>query len=101
MSAGADNSIPRKNYVLRSTAEIRIIAVNRNSAEFRAILDSGSQVNLVSERLIKKLGPSTTTCAVSTTDKEATNQKAPNDVIERLWRKYDDELCDKCLSQDE
>uniref|UniRef100_A0A1A9V1L2 Peptidase aspartic putative domain-containing protein n=1 Tax=Glossina austeni TaxID=7395 RepID=A0A1A9V1L2_GLOAU len=58
-SAAADNSILHKNYVLLATARIRIIAANGNSAEFRAILDSGSQINLVSERLIRKLGAST------------------------------------------
>uniref|UniRef100_A0A1A9UDL1 DUF1758 domain-containing protein n=1 Tax=Glossina austeni TaxID=7395 RepID=A0A1A9UDL1_GLOAU len=42
-----------------ATARVRIIAASGNSAEFRAIFDSGSQVNLVSERLIRKLGAST------------------------------------------
>uniref|UniRef100_A0A1A9ZRN3 DUF1758 domain-containing protein n=1 Tax=Glossina pallidipes TaxID=7398 RepID=A0A1A9ZRN3_GLOPL len=54
-SAAADNSIPHKIYVLLATARVRIIAANGNSA----ILDSGSQVNLVSERLTRKLGAST------------------------------------------
>uniref|UniRef100_A0A1A9VVD4 Peptidase A2 domain-containing protein n=1 Tax=Glossina austeni TaxID=7395 RepID=A0A1A9VVD4_GLOAU len=58
-SAAADNSIPHKNYVLLEKARVRIIAANGNSAKFRAILDSGPQVNLVSERLIRKLGSST------------------------------------------
>uniref|UniRef100_A0A1A9VAF9 Peptidase aspartic putative domain-containing protein n=1 Tax=Glossina austeni TaxID=7395 RepID=A0A1A9VAF9_GLOAU len=58
-SAAADNLLPHKNYVLLATARVRIIAANGNSAEFHAILESGSQVNLVSEHLIRKLGAST------------------------------------------
>uniref|UniRef100_A0A1A9ZW99 Peptidase A2 domain-containing protein n=1 Tax=Glossina pallidipes TaxID=7398 RepID=A0A1A9ZW99_GLOPL len=54
----ADNSIPHKNYILLATSKNNR---GRNSAEFRAILDSdsGLEVNLVSERLIRKLGAST------------------------------------------
>uniref|UniRef100_A0A1A9V0T3 Peptidase A2 domain-containing protein n=1 Tax=Glossina austeni TaxID=7395 RepID=A0A1A9V0T3_GLOAU len=43
-SAAANNSKPHTNYVLLGTARVRIIAASGNSAEFRAILDSGSQL---------------------------------------------------------
>lgn len=58
-SAAADNSSSMKDYVILATARVKITASNGNSAEFRAVLDSGSQVNLISEQAIRRLGVST------------------------------------------
>ncbi|KAI9581846.1 hypothetical protein GQX74_010163 [Glossina fuscipes] len=48
-----------KDIMMKTTARVRIIAANGNSAKFRAILDPGSSVNLLFERLVRKLGAST------------------------------------------
>ncbi|XP_058987609.1 uncharacterized protein LOC131806839 [Musca domestica] len=45
-----------QSYVLLATARVAIKANNGRSYEFKAILDSGSQINLVSERLVQRLG---------------------------------------------
>lgn len=45
----------RGNYVLLSTTKVGLTAVNAQSLECQALLDSGSQVNLITERLVKKL----------------------------------------------
>lgn len=58
-SAAAESLSPRWNYVLLATARVVIIAANGNSAEFQAILDSESQVNFVSERLVQRIRLST------------------------------------------
>lgn len=44
-----------RGSVLLGTAMIKITANNGRSGEFRALLDSGSQINIVTERLIRKL----------------------------------------------
>ena len=49
-----------QNYVLLATAKVKIIANNGQACEVRAVLDAGSQVNLISQRLINKLSLSTT-----------------------------------------
>ncbi|XP_073811772.1 uncharacterized protein [Musca autumnalis] len=48
-------SVEDQKNVILATAKVIIKAANGMSGEFRAVLDSGSQVNLVTERLIKKL----------------------------------------------
>ncbi|XP_061392595.1 uncharacterized protein LOC133328063, partial [Musca vetustissima] len=45
-----------QSYVLLATAWVSIKANNGRSCEFKAILDSGSQINIVSERLVQRLG---------------------------------------------
>ncbi|XP_073821570.1 uncharacterized protein [Musca autumnalis] len=45
-----------QSYVLLATARVAIKANNGRSYEFKAMLDSGSQINLVSERLVRRLG---------------------------------------------
>lgn len=64
-SAAANNLASRQDYVLLATARVRITAPNGNSGEFKAILDSGSQVNLVSERVVKRLSMSTSEALLS------------------------------------
>lgn len=54
-----------QNYVLLATAKIKIVANNGQACEARAVLDAGSQVNLVSHRLINKLSISTTKAQLS------------------------------------
>lgn len=44
-----------RGSVLLATARIKIIANNGRVEEFRALLDSGSQINIVTERLIRRL----------------------------------------------
>ncbi len=53
-SAASAYGIGRK-YTLLTTAKVLVKGNNERKGEFRALLDSGSQVNLVSERLVKKL----------------------------------------------
>ncbi|XP_073841598.1 uncharacterized protein [Musca autumnalis] len=48
-------SVEDQKNVILATAKVIIKAANGMSGEFRAVLDSGSQVNLVTERLKKKL----------------------------------------------
>lgn len=59
-SASMKPAAGQQNYVMLATANIIVKATNGISHEFRAILDSGSQVNIVTERLIKKLSLSPT-----------------------------------------
>lgn len=59
-SAATNVTTGRQGYVLLATAKVIITAPNGASDEFRAILDSGSQVNLVTERLIKRLAVAST-----------------------------------------
>ncbi|XP_037931405.1 uncharacterized protein LOC119666195 [Teleopsis dalmanni] len=54
-----------RNYVLLATAKVRIIANNGRTCDVRAILDSGSQVNLVTQRVINKLSLITTNSNLS------------------------------------
>ena len=54
-SASTNAAAGRQGYVFLATARVIITAPNGQSEEFRAILDSGSQINIVSERLIKRL----------------------------------------------
>lgn len=56
VSLSASECPAHQNYVLLSTARVRLVANNGRVQECRAILDSGSQVNLVTERLVKQLG---------------------------------------------
>ena len=67
---GAANSAPQSNqvsllannpeqnprYVLLGTARIRLLAANGQQINCRAILDAGSQINLITDRMLKKLG---------------------------------------------
>lgn len=50
------NNNKRQSYVLLGTAKILLMASNGMTIECKAILDSGSQVNIVTSRVIKKLG---------------------------------------------
>ncbi|XP_037930980.1 uncharacterized protein LOC119665804 [Teleopsis dalmanni] len=59
-TATANTSTGHRDYVLLPTARVKIIASNGNTSEVRALLDSGSQVNIVSERLVKRLNISKT-----------------------------------------
>lgn len=59
-SAATNEATGRQGFVLLATAKVVITAPNGISGAFRAVLDSGSQVNIVSERLIKKLAISPT-----------------------------------------
>ena len=43
------------DYVLLATAKVNLQGINGEENDFRALLDSGSQVNLISERAIKML----------------------------------------------
>ena len=52
----ANNSEQNSKYVLLGTARIRLLAANGQHIECRAILDAGSQVNLITDRMLKKLG---------------------------------------------
>ena len=54
-----------RNYVLLATAKVRITANNGQVCEARAVLDSGSQVNLVTQRLVNKLSLNTTKSQLS------------------------------------
>ena len=53
--ASAQHHGTRQGYVLLATARVRIQANNGQFGEFKAILDSGSQINIVTERLVNKL----------------------------------------------
>jgi len=57
-NAVASTTVQSK-YILLATAKVKIIANNGQSCEVRAFLDAGSQVNLVTQRLINKLSLST------------------------------------------
>ncbi|XP_037931366.1 uncharacterized protein LOC119666155 [Teleopsis dalmanni] len=59
-TATANTSTGHRDYVLLPTARVKITASNGNTSEVRALLDSGSQVNIVSERLVKRLNISKT-----------------------------------------
>jgi len=67
--AATNNAIARpnmrQNYVLLATAKVKIIANNGQACEVRAVLDAGSQVNLVTQRLINKLCLSTNKAQLS------------------------------------
>lgn len=56
VSLSASEAPVHNHYVMLSTVRVRLVANNGREQEFRAILDSGSQVNLVTERLVKQLG---------------------------------------------
>lgn len=56
---GVENNQTHQNYVLLATAKVRIVANNGQACEGRAVLDAGSQVSLISQRLINKLSLST------------------------------------------
>ena len=56
VSLVANDAQDTTKYVLLGTAKIKILAANGNLIECRAILDGGSQVNLITEKLSKKLG---------------------------------------------
>lgn len=58
-SAASNPMSSQQGYVLLATAKVRITANNGQSGEFRAILDSGSQINIVTERLINRLSITT------------------------------------------
>ena len=45
----------KQGYVILATAKVLITANNGKTCEARAILDSGSQVNLITERLVRRL----------------------------------------------
>ncbi|XP_037930364.1 uncharacterized protein LOC119665129, partial [Teleopsis dalmanni] len=51
-----NNTRQESNYVLLGTARIRLLASNGRQIECRAVLDSGSQINLITNRLSQKLG---------------------------------------------
>lgn len=57
-------SSSEKVYVMFATGIIKITTANLNGVEFRAVLNFNSQVNLVSEQVIKKLGVSTSTASL-------------------------------------
>ncbi|XP_037942526.1 uncharacterized protein LOC119675399 [Teleopsis dalmanni] len=59
-TATANTSTGYRDYVLLPTARVKITASNGNTSEVRALLDSGSQVNIVSEGLVKRLNISKT-----------------------------------------
>ncbi|XP_037930661.1 uncharacterized protein LOC119665511 [Teleopsis dalmanni] len=46
----------QKNYVVLGTARVVVKGNNGREIECRALLDSGSQVNLITDQIIKKLG---------------------------------------------
>ncbi|KAH8318621.1 hypothetical protein KR059_002949, partial [Drosophila kikkawai] len=50
----------QESYVLLATARVIVVGNNGQMAEFRALLDSGSQINAISERAIQKLSLKTT-----------------------------------------
>ncbi|XP_058988017.1 uncharacterized protein LOC131807010 [Musca domestica] len=55
VTAVSSASAEDQKRVILATARVIIKATNGMSGEFRAVLDSGSQVNIVTERLIQKL----------------------------------------------
>jgi len=42
-------------YVLLATAQVTVIATNGNCAQARALIDQGSEISLISERLVQQL----------------------------------------------
>lgn len=54
ISLAAENEQPSNSYVFLSTAIVRI-KTDTTEVECRALLDSGSQVNLITDRLVKRL----------------------------------------------
>lgn len=64
-SSTKNQAIKTQNYVLLATAKVRITANNGQTCEARALLDAGSQVNLVSQKLVNKLSLSTTKSQLS------------------------------------
>ncbi|XP_037931029.1 uncharacterized protein LOC119667340 [Teleopsis dalmanni] len=64
-TATANTSTCHCDYVFLPTARAKITASNGNTSEVRALLDSGSQVNIVSERLVKRLNISKTKSLLS------------------------------------
>lgn len=69
----------RNGYVLLSTAIINVRAKER-VLQCRALLDSGSQLNIVSERLIKRLGVLPKPTAINITGIGSTNTKVQRRV---------------------
>ncbi|XP_037931438.1 uncharacterized protein LOC119666230 [Teleopsis dalmanni] len=59
-TATANTSTGHREYVFLPTATVKITAPNGNTSEVRALLDSGSQVHIVSERLVRRLNISKT-----------------------------------------
>ncbi|XP_037942496.1 uncharacterized protein LOC119675370 [Teleopsis dalmanni] len=59
-TATVNTSTGHRDYVFLPTARVKITAADGNTSEVRALLDSGSQVNKVSERLVKRLNISKT-----------------------------------------
>ncbi|XP_073841395.1 uncharacterized protein [Musca autumnalis] len=58
-------SVEDQKNVILATAKVIVKAANGMPGEFRAVLDSGSQVNIVTERLIKKLSLKTRDASLS------------------------------------
>ncbi|XP_073844791.1 uncharacterized protein [Musca autumnalis] len=69
-------SVEDQNNVILATAKVIIKVANGMSGEFRAVLDSGSQVNLVTERLIKKLSLRTRDASLAIEGVGKTQRKA-------------------------
>lgn len=63
-SLAAANDQASNSYVLLSTALVKI-KTNAMEVECRALLDSGSQVNLITERLVKRLNIAKQTSSVN------------------------------------
>ena len=64
-SSTKNQAIKTHNYVLLATAKVQITANNGQTCEARALLDAGSQVNLVTQKLVNKLSLSTTKSQLS------------------------------------
>ncbi|XP_073841408.1 uncharacterized protein [Musca autumnalis] len=69
-------SVEDQKNVILATAKVIIKAANGMLGEFRAVLDSGSQVNLVTERLIKKLSLRTRDASLAIEGVGKTQRKA-------------------------
>lgn len=56
VSLVTNNHSKESNYILLATARIKLISANGHHVECRAVLDAGSQINLITDRMQKKLG---------------------------------------------
>ncbi|XP_073820558.1 uncharacterized protein [Musca autumnalis] len=78
-SLAAANKEQISSYVLLSTAVVKI-KVDEAEVECRALLDSGSQVNFITERLVKRLGISMQKSTININGIGATNTRTNHRV---------------------
>lgn len=86
-SLSAAKHTASNNYILLGTA-IVLIRAGKREIQCRALLDSGSQINFVSERLVNRLGISTKPTSITISGIGSSNTKVNNRVNVELCSKF-------------